>query len=111
MKMKLLTLILASAYLLPAIANEPASSKKLPTIENGFMASVCGHFDGEPASPELVSKAFDAIKSDSYGLTIFFDEASAKRVAKAYAYRDRNGGGSCEANVQEEYWAPKNQPK
>ncbi|MBU9843970.1 hypothetical protein [Rahnella ecdela] len=110
MKINAFAILLASLCVLPAIADEPASSKPLPKLENGYAGLLCGYFDGKPPSPELVSQAVARIK-----LMTKRDKAyipfSANRVAKAYAYRDRDHGGDCWANVQDEYWKPKNQPK
>lgn len=112
MKIKIFALILASVWIIPGIAGTSASSKPLPAKENIYAGLLCGNslLDGEPPSPELVRQAVGIIKVGSKS-NKFYDPISASRVAKAYAYRDRNRGGDCWANIQDEYWAPKNQPK
>jgi len=109
MKIKATAFLMISIFVLPAIAGEPASSKPLPLIENGYAGFLCGELDLEPASEKLVDQAVDKIKVGTSGH--LYDKKLAKRVAKAYAYRDRGHGGDCLANVQGEYWEPKNQPK
>ena len=109
-RIKALAILLAAICSVPAIADEPASSKPLPKLENVYAGLLCGTFDGEPPSPELVSKAEARIKLATKSNKTYV-ASSAQRVAKAYAYRDRDRGGDCWANVQDEFWAPKNQPK
>ncbi|WP_146109547.1 hypothetical protein [Pantoea ananatis] len=112
MKSRLSTVLLSSIFVSTAIAGEPASSKQLPTIENGFVGFLCGsELDGEPASPKLVNQAIEKVDVSTQNYSTYYYPNSTKRVALAYAYRDRNHGGDCLANVQEEYWKPKNQPK
>lgn len=112
MKLRVFVVFLFYVIALPSHADEPASSKELPVMENGFVGYLCdSELDGEPASSKLVTQAVDKVNVSTQGAFSTSLANSIKRVAIAYAYRDRNHGGSCLTNVQGEYWAPKNQPK
>lgn len=110
MKLKTVVFLTTALFSFGALADESASSKPLPTLENGYAGLLCGYFDTEAASSKLVNEAVSRIKVATKNNKLY-NPIAAKRVATAYAYRDRDRGGNCMANVQDEYWAPKNQPK
>lgn len=110
MKLKSIVFVATAIYSLASQADEPASSKPLPKLENEYAGQLCGHFDTQPAGPQLVDESIARIKLTHKDKKLY-NPIAAKRVATAYAYRDRDRGGDCWANVQDEYWAPKNQPK
>ncbi|ROP59404.1 hypothetical protein EDF81_2206 [Enterobacter sp. BIGb0383] len=109
MNLKLVVALIASLTSISTMANEAASSKPLPLLSNSYAGVLCGSLDGEPAGEKLVSQGVQNIKIATKRYQWVYQQAEAKRVAVAYAYRDRDKGGDCLANVQDEYWAPKNQ--
>lgn len=112
MKIKKFNILLVSLFVFPAFAGESASSKPLPNKEYSYAGLLCNNknLNDEPPSSKLLIKVIEIIRVGTKPDNAY-DPISAKRVAKAYVYRDRDRGGDCWANIQDEYWEPKNQPK